>query len=171
MNYEYWSHPVILQTKQIYKQTEVFGLPKVNPADLDTFINSLNPNKNGCSEGKPPKLFKTAANTIGAYNTNILSNDISKTLFPEETNTAYVTIIYKKGKREEYLNSSPTIFSPMDISRRRVSQRHSLDGQFPDWQFPDRQFTERTVPRMDSFPKGYFPGQTFSRLTYPWTKK
>ena len=132
--YEYRSHPVILQRKEIYKQTEIFGFPKVNPADLNKFTNSSNLKKAAGSKEIPPKPLKTPANTIDAENTKLLSNNISNTLFPQETKTAYVTTIYKKDKKERGIWAVSRQIFPRrtlprwTLTRRTVSRRHFPNG-------------------------------------------
>lgn len=59
---------------------ETLDFPKANPADVNKINKSLNQKNVLHLGGISPKFVKIAASTIDAHITNILNNNISKTL-------------------------------------------------------------------------------------------
>ena len=98
---EYKNHPSVVKIKETYKHFGNFDLPKASPKDINKIIKSLNSKKTTRPDKVPLKLVKLAANIIDCHICNILNQNISSSMFPEQAKIANVRPIYKKHKREE----------------------------------------------------------------------
>ena len=72
----------IVKTKQTFKNSENFDLPKASTKDINN-IKSLNYNKTTVPEKIPSKLIKLVANIINSNICSILNRSISYSKFPE----------------------------------------------------------------------------------------
>ena len=101
------SHPSVQKIKREFSIDKEFELTDVSARDINQIIKSLNTNKAKVPDGISLKFVKISADIIDSYIASIINKDISNKKFSENSKTATVRPIFKKGYKTEIKDYRP----------------------------------------------------------------
>ena len=104
---KYSSYSSVQKIKRKFSIDKEFELPYASAKDINHVMKSLNINKAKGPDGISAKFVKTSGNIIDCHIANIINKDISNNKFSENSKTATVRPIFKKGDRTEIKNYRP----------------------------------------------------------------
>ena len=84
-----------------------FELPYASAKDINQIIKSININKGKGQNGISAKFVKISADIIDCHIASIINKDIFNNKFPENTRTATVRPIFKKGYKTKIKKYRP----------------------------------------------------------------
>ena len=104
---KYKNHPSILAINNSFQIEKVFNLPTPSTEEINKIIKTLDIKKATGPDGIPSKFINMSANVIDSHLRNIISNDISKDRYSENSKTATVRPLFKKGDKTKISNYRP----------------------------------------------------------------